>query len=261
MPYLATGLSLSVTVPLLRLCHDSWRLTMCCFGLLMLLIGALWFALRRRVHGGAPGADAAADAGGSLLRQVIRDRQVQLLAVADFCDMWGYNFLSAFLPTYFYTEAGMTLEQSSQLSAIFPVAGVAGALICGLWMSRLGLRKPFTWPMHLMIFAGTFLAVCGQGWLRVLGIVMCGFGNAGWSPALFTIPMEFPGMDARRTGVAYSFIFSMGYAAAFVSPLLGGWIGDHFSLKAALLIFSGFAMLAAVSTFLMRETGRRNRPQ
>lgn len=254
LPYGASFLSLAITAPLFYALGQSWRLTMGLLALFVAVPALLWLLMNKQVRSSAPSVEKRGRAKG-LLRQVARDRQVRLLMVADICDMWGYNFLSAFLPTYYATEAGMSLTEASRLTSLFPIAGIVAALLCGLLMSRIGLRKPFTWPMHLLIFIGTVLAVCGQGGWRVLGVLLAGFGNAGWAPALFTIPMEFPGFDALKTGVAYALIFSMGYIAAFISPLLGGWIGDLFSLKAALLLFSVFALIAALVTFLMKETG------
>ncbi len=90
--------------------------------------------------------------------------------------------------------------------------------------------------------------------LRVMGIVLAGVGNAGWAPALYTMPMEFEGMPPERVGVIFSVMLSMGYLAAFISPIVGGAIAEWAGLQATIAIFALFALAAAVCTFRMRET-------
>ena len=257
-PYGASVLCLALTVPLFHACGDNWNKTMLVYGLAMLVIVLLWLMVSRHAKSGSQAVAKEENTKG-LLREVMRNRQVQLLMLADVCDLWGYHFLSSFAPTFFTTECGMSLEQSSLLFSIFPLAGLGAGLLCGFWMSRVGLRKPFTWPMHLLIFAGTLMMALGSGWLRIAGLFLAGFGNAGWSPALYTIPMEFKGMTPLKCGVAYSFIFAIGHLAGFLSPVVGGWLGERLSLGTAMVIFSFAALLAAWATFRMEETGQRRR--
>ena len=252
LPYLASFLGLSLAAPLLRLSNGDWRQVMLYYGLFTAVIALLWGLTTRRMRGTAAGQKETQT---GLIRTVITNRACRLLCLADLCDMWGYNCLTAFLPSYFQLEAGMSLEESAALTAIFPVTGIVAGLSCGALMTRLGLRKPFTWPMHLMIFFGTILLVVGTGPVRIAGIVLAGFGNAGWAPALYTIPMELEGITPLRAGAVFALMLAMGYLAAFFSPLVGGWIGDRASLRTALLINSIAALLAALFTALMRETG------
>jgi len=260
LPYIATAITFTATVPLLYTLGGSWRLTMFVFGVYVALIAVLWAILGNKTKTEKQQKDKGLGKDRwAILRSVIQNREVKLLCLADICDMWGYNFLSAYLPTYYVTEAGLSLSQSSNLTAIFPIAGIIAGVGCGLWMIKVGLRKPFTWPMHLMICLGTILAVCTSGPWRAIGVAMAGFGNAGWAPALFTMPMEFEGMTPAKVGIAFSFIFSFGYFAAFISPLLGGYLGEIFSLKTALLLYSVVSLVAALATFKMKETGPRYR--
>ncbi len=259
LPYIATTITFTATVPLLYSLGGSWRLSMFVYGACMAVIAILWAVLGNQTKLVRQPAQRNRDKRLEMLRSVVRDREVRLLCIADVCDMWSFNFLSSYLPTYYVTEVGLSLSQASNLTAIFPVAGIIAGVGCGLWMIKTGLRKPFTWPMHLMICIGTVLAVCTTGTWRVVGVAMAGFGNAGWAPALFTMPMEFEGMTPAKVAIAFSFIFSFGYFAAFVSPLLGGYLGEVFSLKSTLLLYSLVSVLAAAVTFKMKETGPRYR--
>jgi MFS family permease len=109
--------------------------------------------------------------------------------------------------------------------------------------------------MHLIIFAGTFMAVNGTGTVRLAGVFLAGFGNAGWAPALFTMPMEFEDMNPARVGAVYAVMLSAGFLAAFVSPWAGGWLGQQIGLHDTIFYFSFSSLIAALCTFMMEETG------
>lgn len=260
LPYVATGLTFTLTIPLFILLNHSWRMVIVFWGILLTFTALAWTIWGRE---GNDSHDISEDArqtlGWSSYADLWRNREVRLLSIALAGDLWSFQFLSSILPTYFTAELGMSLDLSSKLTAIFPVAGIVAGLICGIWMSRIGLRKPFTYPLHIMIFIGTFMAINCTGFLRILGIAMAGFGNAGWAPALFTMPMEFKDMNPEKVGIVYSIMLSIGYMAAFISPWLGGWLAERISIHHTIFLFSISSLVAAVCTFLMQETGTRNK--
>lgn len=259
LPYVATVITFVFTVPLYAWLGNSWRLTIVAWGLYMALAALLWTILGRDPVAVRPPDEVEGPGTFRLFREVWKDRQVRLLSLAEACDMWSFQFLTSMLPTFFTLEAGLALGEASRLTALFPVAGIVAGLGCGVWMSRVGLRRPFTWPMHILIFVGTLAAIFGQGELRLLGIAAAGFGNAGWAPALFTMPMEFKNMNPPKVGAVYAIMLSLGFLAAFLSPWLGGRLAEQITLRYTIVIFSVSSLIAALCTFLMDETGPRGR--
>lgn len=256
LPYIATAITFALTVPMYQALNASWRMTISIWGILILLVAIIWiFKGKERSIDGA--AELNNDESSGSVWSVLKNREVILLSIAEVGDMWSFQFLSSMLPTFYVTEVGMDLAQASNITSIFPLAGIAAGLIFGIWMSRVGLRKPFTWPMHIMIFVGTFMAINGTGWIQILGVAMAGFGNAGWAPALFTMPMEFANMNPARVGAVYALMLGLGFLSAFVSPCLGGYLAETMTLHDVIFIFSFSSLVAALCTFLMRETGTR----
>jgi len=256
LPYVATVFTFTLTIPLFVVLGHSWRMVIVVWGIFLVFTALAWTIWGREGDDFEDVPDQAKQTlGWSLYVNVWKNREVRLLSVALAGDLWSFQFLSSILPTFYTVELGMSLELSSRLTAIFPVAGIVAGLLCGIWMSRLGLRKPFTYPLHVMIFIGTFMAINCTGFLRVLGIAMAGFGNAGWAPALFTMPMEFEDMNPEKVGVVFSIMLFIGYLAAFISPWLGGWLAESISIHHTIFLFSFSSLLAAVCTFLMKETG------
>lgn len=258
LPYVATAITFVLTIPLYLTLNNSWRLTIGLWGGLLTVVAVIWMIWGKAspnapVDNGELPLDI--DKNENLLLAVWRNREVRLLSLAEGADMWAFQFLTSMLPTYYTMEVGMPIATASNITAIFPLVGIGAGLICGVWMSRVGLRKPFTWPMHLATFIGTILAINAGGWLRLLGVALAGFGNAGWAPALFTMPMEFEGSNPSRVGAIYAVMLSLGFLAAFISPWLGGWLAQNIGLHDTIFIFSFSSLLAALCTILMRETG------
>jgi len=252
LPYIATALNFSLSVKLFMVFRDDWKLTLAVPGFLILIVAAVWI-FQRRISCSQDGGDGQSGFNAAGMREVLKDKQVRLICLAEACDMWGFQFLSSYLVTYL-NEGGVPLEKAGAYSSVFPVAGIIAGLACGALMVASGKRKIFTWPMHLAVFTGTLMIVFGKGALRMAGIFIAGFGNAGWAPALYTMPMEFKNMTANKVGLVYSAMFSLGFLAAFVSPPLGGKIAEIIGLRSTLTAFAFFALLAAIATFRMDET-------
>lgn len=257
LPYFATVVTFSLTIPLFLFFGGSWRIVMAMPGILALGALVIWLRLyqEKRIGEFHEHHEQETRLSRHALREVLKNREVRLITVAEICDLWSFQFTTTYLPTFFFLEAGLSLSRSNSLMSLFPVAGILAGIGCGIWMSRCGLRKPFTWPLHTMIFVGTTLALFGTGYLRILGVFLAGFGNAGWAPALFTMPMEFENMTPQKVGVVYSLMLSTGFFASFVSPFLGGYLTHWLSLRTVIFLFSTSSLIAAGSTFLMRETG------
>lgn len=254
LPYAATVITFSLTIPMYIWFHHSWRLVIFCWGIFLALIALIW-ALRGKERQAGMNLQQEEAYEPDLYQTVWKNREVRLLSLAEACDMWSFQFLTSMLPTFFTVETGLTAATAARLTALFPLTGLAAGLVCGVWMTRAGVRKPFTWPMHIAIFAGTLLIISTTGWWRVLGIVLAGFGNAGWAPALFTMPMEFKDMTSSRVGAVYALMLALGFLAAFISPWLGGYLAQKISLHHTIFIFSFSSLLAAWLTFSMQETG------
>ncbi len=253
LPYLATAMTFILTIPVFKLL-GSWRMTLALPGVFSLGALLLWL---KYYFDQTEAMQVEERLNRNILRELIKNREVVLLTIADICDMWSFQFVTTYMATFFYTEALLSLEKSSYLMSIFPIAGIIAGLSCGIAMSKIGLRKPFTWSLHLTIFIGTTMALYLTGFGRMFGIFLSGFGNAGWAPALFTMPMEFDDMTPEKVGAVYALMLSGGFLAAFVSPFLGGYLTKFMSLRTVLFLFSMPSLLAAFVTWNMKETGRK----
>ena len=88
-----------------------------------------------------------------------------------------------------------------------------------------------------------------------LSLVFVGIGTAGWGAAFSTLVMELPGMTPEKAGTALSFVWSVGYAGAFVAPFLGGAIAGSTGLRAVMLASLILEVTTVGAFYLLPETG------
>lgn len=247
----------ALTAPLYLRLGSSWQNVVFAYGIAVAIVAALWTVLgrERQVAPTAPAAGVASPEG-SALRAVMKMRDVRLLAIGLFGGMWVFQLYTAFLPEYYHTVRGMDLTTASAMTAVLPIAGMFAAIGGGFGTGITGLRKPFTWPVGIITLVGCAGAITMDNplWIR-LSLVLVGIGASGSLAAITTMLMELPGMTPAKMGTGLAFIWSVGYAGAFVAPFLGGALAASIGLKAVMLAFLAFQLLPIGTMYLLPETG------
>ncbi len=254
--YIGITFIFSITVPLFVALGSSWMLVLRYYGFGCAGVALLWTLLGHERKNPVLEAAATKVERTSVIAEVIRMRDVVLLAIALFGVMWVFQLYTAFLPQYFREYRGLDLSEASALTAVLPTAGMFAALLGGLGTGFTGLRKPFLWPLAICALVGCFGAVTfpEPGMIK-LALVFVGVGTAGWGAAFSTLVMELPGMTPEKTGTALSFVWSVGYAGAFVAPFLGGAIAGSTGLRAVMLASLILQVMTIGAFYLLPETG------
>lgn len=257
--YLGFIVVYKLTVPLFQLTL-SWKFPFLVYGFYTLGLALLWSLLgRERCRASSPASHGLARYRD--LRDVLWMKDIWYLSIAYFAGFWSWQVLTTFLPTYYVAMRGMGLREASMAVSILPMAGIFAALLGGLGTTWVGLRKPFLWPTQVIYLMGTFGAVICTGLPMQVSLALIGIGGAGWLTALFTIPMELPGMTPVKVTLATALIRGLGYTNAFLSPIVGGWIAEATGLFAMLFLFCFVGIVPVVATLLVTETGPRARRQ
>lgn len=261
LTYVGMTIAFSATLPLAYKL-GTWQKAVSFYGVVVIALCILWTIFGRENKALSTNASEEQASEGkpekkeSALKTAMKKKEVWFLAFALFGGMWEFQYFTTFLPTYYQTFKGLDAVTASNITGIITFAGIAGGVVCGLIMGVIGRRKIFTWPMHTIILFGLLGSITFEpGFLLYLSVGAVGFCAAGWTPALLTIPMELKGMTPIMLGGAYSLIFGLGNAAAFISPVLGGWLTNFISLRTTLFIFAFSQLLSIVLTFMLPETG------
>jgi cyanate permease len=240
---------------------QSWHSAMLVYGGAVAIVALAWTVFGR--ESSRVGADdelstdaPPAEAGGAPLGEVFGMRPVILVALAFSFAMWVFQLYTAFMPSFFVAYRGMTLEEAGRVTSILPIAGIFGAFGGGMLTTITGLRKPFLWPVMTLMLLGCVGSVLSpNAALLSISLVAFGVGASAHLGAMATLVMELPDMTPARVGAALALVFGMGYAFAFLSPVVGGALADRFGLEAVLLGTLVLQPVAIVSFLMVPETG------
>ena len=167
---------------------------------------------------------------------------------------------SSWLPAYYSETRGMTSEQAAALVAVMPlVSGVSNPL-SGLLQSKLGRRKPmliFSGLMFPILAFGSFLL--GNDIIVTICVMGLGVTFSIFIVAVFTIPMELPGVNINQVAIVTATILTMGNFAGVISPIFVGSLTDAMgSYIPAFCILALMPLTLVVAGIFLPETGRRD---
>lgn len=263
LTYVGMSIAFSFTIPLYNLL-GSWNITLSIYGLYVLAIALIWTIFgkaKKAVEDNdqkIPYEQESNDKKESALKQIMKRKEAWFLALALFGGMWEFQFFTSFLPAYYETVKGLEPALASQITGTITFVGIFAGIIVGLLMGVIGLRKIFMWPLHILVFIGLIGSITfSPGPLLYLSVGLIGFGAAGWTPVLLTVPMELKNMTPEKVGAVHSLIFGVGYTAAFFSPIVGGWLAAKIGLYNTLFIFAFSQIIPVTFTFIIPETGPR----
>ncbi len=254
-PFLGLTAAFAVTGPVYVALGSRWRTVLLTYGLAVAVIAVLW-TLLGRTHPSHPAAAGGHTADAGAMREVLGMRDIRVIAVALASGMWVFQLYSAFLPEFFHTMRGFSLEEAGELTALVPFAGVFAAAGAGVMTGALGRRRPFTWPMQILFGLGCLGSVTFSSVAAIrISLILIGVGSSALLPTLLTMVMELPGMTPTKAGSGLGVVWAAGYTGAFLSPFICGALAGRFGLETVMVGSLVFALVAIVGFYMVPETG------
>ena len=164
-----------------------------------------------------------------------------LYTVASFLETVFWGQMTAFTPI-FLRDLGMAQSQIPQMVGIIAaIVGAAGIPFLPFWgalADRFSRQPMVVRSFVVYLLAGMVSVLAGNVWIFVLGrsLMSLSLGNTGLM--LTTLSERTP---FNRQGFAFAVMSSASPIGAFVGPLIGGPIVDHY----------GFRMLMWINVLLM----------
>jgi FSR family fosmidomycin resistance protein-like MFS transporter len=147
--------------------------------------------------------------------------------------------ISTFLPL-FLTGQGSTLWFAGASLTILQIAGVAGAMVSGIWSDKIG-RKPLLILAILISPIALVLFIYTSGFLRIVFLLIMGFTMISAQPVLMAwIQQSYPDQRALANGVYMAITFVI----RSVIVIVIGWMGDQLGLRNAFLVCAGIVLVA-----------------
>jgi ACS family hexuronate transporter-like MFS transporter len=224
------GLSLAgVAAPLLVAAMPGWRKPFFVCAALGILWIPLFMFIRRRV---APYEVVLPQRDGWSL-QLLRDRRLQILVLANILWMGIYTLWSNWTTPYLTQTFGLTVKSVAVFAWFPPVASTMGAFAGG-WISRWSIIRGAA-PVRARIFGACVSAMgclvtlavpaCRSPLTAMLAISASYFWATAGSVNLYTIPVDIWGGERAGTAIS-ALVFGYGILQAAISPLIG-FIVDH----------------------------------
>ncbi|WGS53612.1 MFS transporter [Paraburkholderia sp. D15] len=211
-----------------------------------------------RRQGSAQGSAQAAsqDGGWSLVRQLLSNRMLVGVYLAQYCiNVLTYFFLTWF-PIYLVQARGMTILHAGLVASLPAICGFSGGVLGGMLSDGLIRRgHSLTVARKVPIVGGMLLSTCIVGcnyvstdWVVValmsLAFFGKGIGALGWAVVADTSPKEALGLSGA--------IFNMfGNVAGIVTPIVIGYVVATTCSFNGALVFVGANALLTVFSYLV----------
>ncbi len=191
------------------------------------------------------------------LFQAGRATGTALIWIACFMSLMEIYFLQNWLPTLL-TNGGLGMGEAVLATTVFFAGGIAGGLLGGLMMDRLGFA-----PVLVGLFVGGSMAVPLIGLIPAslpavtVAAFLAGCCAGGGQKGLNALAVMFYPAPIRSTGIAWA--LGAGRIGAILGPLLAGWLvgagwpGRQVFLAAALPMLGAAAAMLAMA---MRDRQR-----
>src|SRR6202140_3949781 len=247
--FLGIGGGMVVTVGLFRWFRGSWRHALGSYGFSILATALVWMVIGRNSQEVASAKETSA-AGAtaknpSSLSKALTMPVVWTLALGTFAISWVYNMYFSFVPLFLESGRGISLANANRLASLLPFSGVAGVIAFGVLANRATWRKHLLWTSCAVVILGSIPLFFGKGAMTKIGLLVAGFGLAGFLPVLNTYIMALPSMTPSLMA-AFVVVVNMAiYMGGFISPLAVGWVSQSsFGLRNTLALFSWIELVA-----------------
>lgn len=178
------------------------------------------------------------------------------LAVMATVQIAGYNGLMIWLPSMLQQSQGLSVSSSALWTISTAVGMIAGMLVFGQIMDRLGAKKAY--GVFLLASAlAVFLYSYATGSAGVLiGGAIVGFFSNGMFAGYGALISSFYPVEIRST--ATNTIFNFGRAVGGFSPILVGYILQHYDMTAAMIYLAILFCVSFIFMLTLSHTQKEN---
>lgn len=213
---LALTLTNSLVMPLTG---NSWKLTFVIYGLLVLLVGLLWWFFSR-VRGESSHENGIID----VFRGLIKVRNVRILLTMALLSFLITHGLLSWLPRILET-GGMSASAAGFAAAIPIAAGIPSVLIIPRLIPTLQ-RGRFLAISSLLVAISLVTVVNASGLLLIWGLIILGIAGSCFMPMMLLILMDTSEVETRNMGSAGGMFFCIAEIGGFSGPFLIGALVD-----------------------------------
>jgi MFS family permease len=179
--------------------------------------------------------------------KAIRFTMLVTLAFVVFFDGIAEFGFSTWLPSFLKEERKFSIIQSGIIASVWGIGQFFGRPILGLISDRTGYRHVGT-PGAFAMGLALYLVVKSQTYFAfIFWQVIAGFVGGAIMGSVWTFSAIFFG---KTKGTALGFISTVGCLGVLAGPIIGGYIGHHYSLEKSLTMIGPIPAVIAGLVFL-----------
>lgn len=247
--------------PYLLASTGNWRNIFHVYGIVGLILAALWWTMSKEPETGRKENFAYKSTPTTSLKgdfsSVLRMKEVWILTGLCICAMGCYDTIVTWLP-HMLELKNIPSEIAGLMASMMPLGFLLAGPTVGTFSDRIGLRRPFIWILGLA--SGPVILALGLFsdaplWVA---ISLVGFCTTGILTLVLIIPTELPEMT-RLVASSVGVISSLGNIGTFLFPIAVGYLKDTTgSFLPAMAMLAAVAETTIILGLLMRETGRKH---
>lgn len=180
-----------------------------------------------------------------------------LLVVAYFAQIMTFYFILKWIPKI-VVDMGFAPSQAGQVLVWANVGGTAGAILLGLFTSKIDLRKLLI-PVLIMGFVMVSVFGIGYESLSALAIISAATGfftNSGVVGLYGLMAKVFP-PEVRASGTGV--VIGVGRGGAALSPIVAGLLFEQgIGLQGVAITLGSGAIVAAFAVYFLKERSAEN---
>ncbi len=157
--------------------------------------------------------------------------------------------LTAFLPTYFYTEKGESLWFANSALAVFQLAGAGGTIIAGSISDRLG-RKSTLLIISILSPILMFFFINSTGYVSFVFLLLLGVFVFAPGPVLMALVQD---VSEKLPVFMNSIYMTISFVSSAMAVFFAGALGDWIGLERTYLISSFLAVGAIPFVLLLKK--------
>lgn len=183
--------------------------------------------------------------------KVCRNRPVVTLIVIYGLRGIGYRGIITFFPLLVASTMGADARTTGLLMSIYFIMGAVCKPILGALYDRFGVRL----LLAMLFFVGSALTLVMHAVPSVplMAVLIALLGMVSFiSPILMTAATTLVDRSVRSSTVGMIYT---SHALHFLSPIIGGWIAQRFSLQACFTFFAAILVLGGGVSLLLQEKG------
>ena len=251
-----SALALAITIPLILPITNTFHGVFFFWSIPSIVAAILWWKLvkeppRSNIH------NEPTSRYKPMLLQVLKNKSLWLVAALLVLENSFFFNWVGWAPALIMLKGG-TPEIAGLLTSIVQWVGIPTVILMPRLAYKLGVRKPFIWLPSIITAIAAWGAIYTDLSLMWLNVLVVGIADSTRIVVLLALPVEL--MPGEKVGTASGLVLSIGYLGAIIGPLIGGRILDITgSLDLSLLVLSGVSIAIAAVTFMLPETGTKNR--